>query len=63
MSLHLLKIGNCNSIFILKNIANISCFLLNLVLLAVLEGQGFIWLHRLREIQSKKSEIIRFTVR
>lgn len=58
-----LKIGNRTSILVLKNIAYISGFPLNLVSLAVLEDQGFIWHHWSGEIQNKKSQIIGSTVR
>lgn len=37
-----LRIKNQNSILVLKNVNYVSGFLLNLVLLAVLENQGFI---------------------
>ena len=43
----------------LRNVAYISGFPLNLVLLAVLEDQGFIWHHWLGKIQNKKLQIIR----
>lgn len=47
----------------LKNVVYISGFLLNLVSLAVLEDQGFIWHYWSREIQNEKSRIIGSTVR
>ena len=58
-----LKIRNRTSILVLKNVTFISDFLLNILLLAVLENQGFIWHHWLGEIQNKKLKIIRSTVR
>ena len=58
-----LKIGNRTSILVLKNVAYISDFPLNLVSLAVLEDQGFIWHHWSGEIRNKKSKIIGSTVR
>ena len=58
-----LKIGNRTLILILRNVAYISGFSLNLVLLAVLEDQGFIWHYRLGKISNKKSQIIGSTVR
>ena len=40
-----LKVGNRTSILVLKNVAYISNFPLNLVSLATLEDQGFRWHH------------------
>ena len=58
-----LSIGNRTLILMLRNVAYISGFLLNLVLLAVLEDQGFIWHHWSGEIRNKKLQIIGSTVR
>ena len=58
-----LKIENRISILILRNIAYTSGFTLNLVSLAVLDDQGFIYHHWSGKIQNKKSQIIGSTVR
>ena len=58
-----LKIENRISIFMLRNVAYISGFLLNLVSIFVLEDQGFVWHHWSGEIGNKKLQIIRSTVR
>ena len=47
----------------LRNVAYITGFPLNLVLVMVLEDQGFIWHHWLGEIWNKKSQIIRSIVK
>ncbi len=59
-----LKIENRTSILILKEVAYVSNFLLNLVSLACLEDEGFRWHHWSSEIRNQQtSQIIGSTLR
>lgn len=58
-----LKVENQISLLVLKNVAYISSFSLNLVLLGVLENQSFRWHHWSSEIQTRESQIIESTIR
>lgn len=58
-----MKVGNWTSILMLRNVAYISNFLLNLILLGTLERKGFKWQHWSGKIQNNKELIIGFTVR
>ena len=58
-----MKVGNRTSILMLRNIAYVSNFPLNLILLRTLERKGFKWQHWSGKIQNNKELIIGFTVR
>lgn len=58
-----IKVENQTSVLLLKNVAYISNFSLNLVSLGVLEDQGFDWTPRSGQIQNNKLRIIGYTVR
>lgn len=58
-----MKVENRTSILMLRNVAYISNFPLNFILLGTLERKGFKWQYWSGKIQNNKKLIIGFTVR